>query len=151
MKNYENPSSCFVVLLVIIHGQVIYQLERYFRNLPRGWDVPMYECMTHTHVCITVSHDSTNKHQYILDRLVCMFHGSWTRWSKRLTSKNFREIKGKSKEGAGHWPKSPCPSTTTPTKGDKSQLSLSHQAIPEARANLSFVWGGTSQPLSQNH
>ena len=75
MKNYENPSSCFVVLLVIIHEQVIYQLEMYFRNLPRGWDVPMYECVTHTHVCITVSHDSTNKHQYILDRLVCMFHG----------------------------------------------------------------------------
>ena len=69
MKKYENPSSCFVVLLVIIHEQVIYQLEMYFRNLPRGWYVPMYECVTHTHVCITVSHDSTNKNQCILNRL----------------------------------------------------------------------------------
>ena len=150
MKNYENPSSCFVVLLVIIHEQVIYQLEMYFRNLPRGWDVLMYVWFILIYVSLYHMTALINISTSWTVSCVCSM-ASWTGWSKRLTSKNFREIKGKSKEGAGHWPKSPCPSTTTPTKGDKSQLSLSHQAIPEARANLSFVWGGTSQPLSQNH
>ena len=60
MKNYENPSSCFVGLLVIIHEQVIYQLEMYFRNLPRGWDVLMYDsCNSCMHCCYYYS--ATNK------------------------------------------------------------------------------------------
>ena len=61
MKNYENPSSCFVVLLVIIHEQVIYQLEMYFRNLPRGWDVLMYDsysCMLYHYVLHTTANKS---------------------------------------------------------------------------------------------
>ena len=55
MKNYENPSSCFVVLLVIIHEQVIYQLEMYFRNLPRGWDVLMYDSCNSCMHCIAAT------------------------------------------------------------------------------------------------
>ena len=53
------------------------------------WYVPMYECVTHTHVCITVSHDSTNKHQCILNRLRVrtsrLLHGVMNRMKQMLS------------------------------------------------------------------